>query len=80
MTLRPHAPGYESQDPYAAHRCACGHLVYRDDLRGGPCRFCECQAHGTDRPLEKASDIPTAEPGHAPHGPGPVPSEEVKPC
>jgi hypothetical protein len=58
MTTRPHAPEYESHDPYAAHRCACGHLVYADDSPGGPCRFCPCQSHTTDRPIEKAKRSP----------------------
>jgi hypothetical protein len=28
-----------AEDPYAAHRCLCGHLVYSDDMPGQPCRW-----------------------------------------
>lgn len=37
--------GYPRHDDYAAHRCRCQHIVYRDDVPGGSCRFCPCTDH-----------------------------------
>ena len=55
---RQHASRYQAPaDPYAAHRCACKHLVYADDVIGNPCRFfaegCPCMDH---RPKEVTTD------------------------
>lgn len=36
---------FASYDLYAAHRCACKHLIYADETPGGSCRFCECTSH-----------------------------------
>lgn len=32
-------------DPYADHRCPCGHLVYADEPDHTQCRFCSCLDH-----------------------------------
>lgn len=43
---RKHSSRYEAaQDPYAAARCACGHLIYPD--RPDSCRWqlCSCTDH-----------------------------------
>jgi hypothetical protein len=37
--------GFPRHDDYAAWRCLCGHLVYSNDVPGGPCQFCACQSH-----------------------------------
>jgi hypothetical protein len=56
---RDHAQAYTpSHDPYAAHRCECGHLVYADDVIGMQCRWfreggCRCVNH---RPKGGVSD------------------------
>lgn len=43
---RDHDPRYKpAADPYAHARCACGHLVYADDVPGEACRFCGCTEH-----------------------------------
>lgn len=44
----PRKPGRLSSarhDDYAACRCLCGHLQYRNDQPGGKCQFCACTAH-----------------------------------
>jgi hypothetical protein len=38
-------PRMASYDPYAAHRCSCGHLQYADQKPGDKCRFCDCSDH-----------------------------------
>jgi hypothetical protein len=42
-----HWPGTDEvpSDPYAERRCACGHVVYDDDVPGGTCRLCGCADH-----------------------------------
>lgn len=49
---REHTQGYTlPTDPYAAHRCGCGHIVYADDQPGERCRWnyvgagCGCTDH-----------------------------------
>lgn len=32
-------------DTYAAHRCACRHLIYPCQEPGGKCLFCDCTSH-----------------------------------
>jgi hypothetical protein len=47
---RQHASSYaKPADLYAAHRCECGHIVYRGQKSGDPCLFhgdgCPCTDH-----------------------------------
>jgi hypothetical protein len=37
--------GYARPDDYAAFRCSCQHICYRDDVPCGSCRFCPCENH-----------------------------------
>ena len=37
--------GYARVDDYAAWRCLCKHIVYANDVPGGPCQFCACTDH-----------------------------------
>ena len=37
--------GYPRHDDYAPWRCSCKHLIYANDVPGGPCQFCACQSH-----------------------------------
>lgn len=48
-------PKIQRHDDYAADRCHCNHLVYRDDDPGGECRFCPCVNHFSEN--RPSSDV-----------------------
>ena len=49
-------PRLARHDDYAAWRCACKHIFYRDDVLGGDCRFCDCTDHRPPVPAKAGGE------------------------
>ncbi len=45
-----------SFDTFAWARCRCRHLVYRDDVEGGECRWKECDCADHRKPDPEGGD------------------------